>query len=154
MGPKNLRLLFQDERTGRGSLINDVGGFIFDGCSNKYMTPLNRFIVAQAAEDEGFATALGELRAGRKTSHWIWYVFPQLAGLGRSTTARFYGLADPAEARAYLGDPVLREHLLRATEVVAQQLGRGIPLPELMGGETDSLKLVSSLTLFEPVRAA
>lgn len=112
---------------------------------------LERFQTAQASEDSGFETALKELRAGRKTSHWIWYIFPQLVGLGRSSTARYYGLADLAEAQVYLKDSVLRGRLLRTAEAVAEQLAQGVSLEELMGGQTDSLKLVSSLTLFEHV---
>lgn len=108
-----------------------------------------RFHIAQNSEYAGFAAALEELRAGRKTSHWIWYVFPQLTALGRSSTAQFYGLTDVDEACAYLGDPLLRDRLLTACEAVHAQLTRGVPLRALMGGETDSLKLVSSLTLFE-----
>lgn len=110
---------------------------------------LDRFKEAQAAREAGFETALAELRAGRKTSHWIWYVFPQIEGLGRSATAKFYALRDLDEACDYLCDPVLRERLERATAAVADQLARGVRLTELMGGTTDSLKLVSSLTLFE-----
>jgi uncharacterized protein (DUF1810 family) len=110
---------------------------------------LDRFKEAQAAREAGFETALAELQAGRKTSHWIWYVFPQIEGLGRSATARFYALRDLDEACDYLRDPVLRERLERATAAVADQLEHGARLTELMGGATDSLKLVSSLTLFE-----
>lgn len=110
---------------------------------------LERFHSAQASEPGGFATALAELEAGRKTSHWIWYIFPQLAELGRSPTAKFYGLADLAEARAYLADPVLRERLRLVVTAAARQLAAGVALTALMGGETDSRKLVSSLTLFE-----
>jgi uncharacterized protein (DUF1810 family) len=110
---------------------------------------LTRFKVAQDALTNGFATALAELRAGRKQSHWIWYIFPQLTGLGRSETARYYGLPNLDEACAYLRDPLLRSRLQAITEVVAQQLDQGVRLTELMGGETDALKLVSSLTLFE-----
>jgi uncharacterized protein (DUF1810 family) len=65
---------------------------------------LQRFVTAQ---DPVFETALAELRAGRKRTHWIWFVFPQLAGLGRSSTARFYGISSLVEARAYLAHPVL-----------------------------------------------
>ena len=109
---------------------------------------LDRFKQAQDRPDAGFATALAELQAGRKISHWIWYIFPQLGSLGRSSTARFYGITDLSEACAYLNDALLHERLLQVTRVVADQLQRGAPISHLMGGETDSLKLVSSLTLF------
>jgi uncharacterized protein (DUF1810 family) len=82
------------------------------------MTDLDRFRTAQADSMAGFATALSELRAGRKTSHWIWYVFPQLAGLGRLPTARRFGLADVDEAAAYLRDPVLGTRLAESVAAV------------------------------------
>src|SRR4051812_2087791 len=106
---------------------------------------LDRFRSAQDSPHSGIATALAELEKGRKTSHWIWYVFPQLAGLGRSSTAQFYGIRDFAEAREYLRDSVLRERLVQTIAVVAKKLREGVPLEDLMGGATDSLKLVSSL---------
>ena len=112
------------------------------------MNSLARFHEAQDAPRSGFATALAELQSGRKTSHWIWYIFPQLAGLGHSSTAKFYALADLAEARAYLADPILRHRLLAATEAVALQLASGARLTAVMGGQIDAQKLVSSLTLF------
>lgn len=108
-----------------------------------------RFKPAQADPKSGFAAAIRELQAGRKTGHWIWYIFPQLGILGRSSTAQHFGIKDLAEAQQYLLDPVLRDRLLRATAVVDQQLSRGIPLEVLFGSTTDSLKLVSSLTLFQ-----
>jgi len=110
---------------------------------------LERFKSAQAQPHAGFAAALGELRAGQKTSHWIWYIFPQLANLGHSPSAQFYGIKDLQEAQDYLLDPVLRERLMQITAVVDQQLSQGLELESLFGGCTDSLKLVSSLTLFQ-----
>jgi uncharacterized protein (DUF1810 family) len=114
---------------------------------------LDRFRSAQDGADDGFATALREIRAGRKTSHWIWYIFPQLEGLGSSPMAREYALAGAAEAEAFLRDPVLGSRLLTIAEVAAQHL-RGhppVPLPVLMGSHIDALKLVSSMTLFAQV---
>jgi len=113
---------------------------------------LDRFKHAQEGA-AGFATALAELERGRKRSHWIWYIFPQLAGLGQSPAAIRYGLQDVDEARAYLSDPLLRDRLLRVTSAVLAQLQRD-PAPELvdvMGSEIDALKLVSSMTLFREV---
>lgn len=110
---------------------------------------LERFKTAQQGKTAGFATALAELQAGHKSSHWIWYIFPQLAGLGRSSTAQYYGVRDLAEAVAFLRDPVLSERLAQVAETVAVHLQRGAKLDDLMGGSTDALKLVSSLTLFE-----
>jgi uncharacterized protein (DUF1810 family) len=109
---------------------------------------LDRFTTAQADAHAGFETALTELRAGRKTSHWIWYVFPQLAGLGRSPTAQAYAIKNLEEACDYLRDPLLGPRLRAATLVVHEQLRQRVRLDELMGSEIDSVKLVSSLTLF------
>lgn len=103
---------------------------------------LARFVEAQAPV---FAAALAELRAGRKRSHWMWFVFPQLRGLGRSSTAYRYGIADRAEAEAYLAHPVLGQRLAAATEAV---LGHaGTPLRDIFGSP-DDLKFRSSMTLF------
>jgi uncharacterized protein (DUF1810 family) len=113
---------------------------------------LDRFKQAQDGPS-GFATALAELEAGRKRSHWIWYVFPQLAGLGQSSAAILYGLQGADEAAAYLRDRVLRDRLLRVTDAVLAQLQRD-PAPalvDLMGSEIDAMKLVSSMTLFREV---
>ena len=110
---------------------------------------LDRFKAAQDDPRAGIATALAELRAGRKTSHWIWYVFPQLSSLGRSLTAQFYGIKDLEEACAYLRQPVLCERLAEAAEVVAERLEECVALEALMGSATDGFKLVSSMTLFE-----
>jgi len=91
------------------------------------MFDLDRFRQAQDAPHAGFLAALDELRAGRKTGHWIWYVFPQLAGLGQSATAVHYGLAGRDEAAAYLRDPVLGERLVAAAAIVRARLSRPTP---------------------------
>src|SRR6266480_4276102 len=109
---------------------------------------LERFHEAQAKRWAGYDTALAEIRAGGKRSHWIWYIFPQIGGLGRSSTARAYAIEDLAEACAYLRDPILRERYEEIVAAVSEQLVRGIRLEDLMGGRTDALKLASSLTLF------
>jgi uncharacterized protein (DUF1810 family) len=120
------------------------------------MDKLDRFRQAQDATHGSYTAALRELQAGEKTSHWIWYVFPQLAGLGRSSTAVYYGLAGVEEAAAYLRDPVLGERLIAAAAAARAHLagGRPIGLAELMGSEIDALKLVSSMTLFAHVAKA
>ena len=110
--------------------------------------PLERFHQGQASHSAGYDTALAEIRAGGKRSHWIWYIFPQIEGLGRSSTARAYAIQDLAEARAYLRDPILRVRYDEIVAAVVEHLARGIRIEDLMGGRTDSLKLVSSLTLF------
>lgn len=109
---------------------------------------LDRFVAAQDA-DGTYDRALGELRAGRKTSHWMWFVFPQIAGLGRSATARRYALADVVEARAYLDHPTLGPRL---RECSAALLGLPDTTATRVLGEIDALKLRSSMTLF--LRAA
>jgi uncharacterized protein (DUF1810 family) len=114
---------------------------------------LLRFHAAQDQPRAGHADALREMRAGAKRSHWIWYVLPQLSGLGVSDMAQTYGLRGVAEAEAYLRDPVLRSRLLAITSAVAAHVlpPASTPLASLMGSEIDALKLVSSLTLFEHV---
>ena len=112
---------------------------------------IDRFLAAQESRGDGYAEALGEIRAGRKRGHWIWYVFPQLAGLGSSAASREFGIAGEDEAAAYLRDATLRSRLQEITEAVAVRLRSGTPLPLLMGSEIDARKLVSSLTLFGSV---
>lgn len=112
---------------------------------------LERFRLAQDSDDDGVAEALHELRTTGKRSHWIWYVFPQLAGLGSSHMARAFGLDGVAEALAYFRDPTLRSRLTEATAAVLARLNEGLRLTRVMGSEIDALKLVSSLTLFEGV---
>ena len=107
-----------------------------------------RFHETQADPHAGYDAALAEIRGGRKTSHWIWYIFPQLAGLGRSAMAEKYAIRDLAEACDYLRDPLLRARYEEITAAVRDQLARGRALEDLMGSRIDALKLVSSLTLF------
>ncbi|WP_101065559.1 DUF1810 domain-containing protein [Roseovarius salinarum] len=103
---------------------------------------LDRF---KQAQDGVWPRPLEEIRAGRKTSHWMWYVFPQLRGLGRSATAQHYGLKDIEEARAYLDHPVLGPRL---TEISRAMLAHAGTPPEDILGPVDSLKLRSCATLF------
>ena len=117
------------------------------------MSELSRFHTAQADPHAGFEAALRELRAGRKRGHWIWYIFPQLAGLGSSPMAAAFGLRGVEEARAYLDDPLLRARLVAVVAAVADHLRRE-PQPRLdqiMGSAIDARKVVSSLTLFRDV---
>ena len=107
---------------------------------------LQRFIDAQ----EGiFETALTELRAGSKQSHWMWFIFPQLAGLGRSPTAQFYGIHSLDEARSYLGSAVLGPRLAESVEVLLTWSNRRSA--EQIFGSVDAMKLKSCLTLFDIV---
>jgi uncharacterized protein (DUF1810 family) len=105
---------------------------------------LARFV---AAQDEAgtYERALGELRGGRKRSHWMWFVFPQVAGLGRSPTAQRYAIASLEEARAYLAHPVLGARLREAAGALLEIHDRSAT--ELLG-EVDAVKLRSSMTLF------
>jgi uncharacterized protein (DUF1810 family) len=105
---------------------------------------LERFV---AAQDNGgtFAQAMSELRAGRKRSHWMWFVFPQLAGLGHSEMSRTYAIASLDEAREYLADPVLGWRLRESAAALLEHAGRGAD--EILGA-IDALKLRSSMTLF------
>ena len=108
---------------------------------------LERFIEAQ--DDRGaFATALAEMKAGRKQGHWIWYVFPQLSGLGLSRISQIYGIRDRAEAEAYLRTSVLFSRLQAITAAVAEHVRTGARVDILMNSPIDAQKLVSSLTLF------
>ena len=104
---------------------------------------LRRFVQAQSGGVHEQAVA--ELRAGAKRSHWMWFVFPQLAGLGRSSTAQHYALTSLDEARAYLAHPVLGPRLREAAAVVAES---GAATLDELFGSVDALKLRSSATLF------
>lgn len=108
------------------------------------MYDLTRF---HHAQESAYPRALAEIRAGRKTSHWIWYIFPQISGLGRSNTAVFYSIRDLGEARAYLDDPILGPRLREITQVLLDQPCRD--MAQVMGSRIDMLKLRSSMTLFE-----
>ncbi|MGB3520975.1 MAG: DUF1810 domain-containing protein [Mycobacterium sp.] len=103
---------------------------------------LQRFVDAQAGV---YDTVVAELRAGRKRSHWMWFVFPQLSGLGASAMAQRYGIASPAEARAYLAHGVLGPRLQECVGLVNAVSGRSI---EEILGWPDDIKLRSSMTLF------
>ncbi len=104
---------------------------------------LQRFVDAQA---HTYDQALAELRAGRKRTHWMWFVLPQLGGLGRSAMAQRFGLRDLDEARAYLAHPVLGRRLVECARALTA-LDTADPV-EVMGGTTDAMKLRSSMTLF------
>ena len=109
---------------------------------------LDRFVVAQ---DRGgtYSCAVEELRQGRKTSHWMWFIFPQIAGLGQSPTAQHFAIASLDEARAYLAHPVLGHRLRQCAAIIGETEGR--TAEQILGG-IDAQKLRSSMTLF--LRAA
>jgi uncharacterized protein (DUF1810 family) len=105
---------------------------------------LERFVDAQ---DQGgtYTAALDELRAGRKTSHWMWFVFPQIAGLGQSPISRRFAIASMDEARAYLSHPVLGARLIECATTLTELATKSA---EQIFGGIDALKLRSSMTLF------
>ncbi|VXC93811.1 DUF1810 domain-containing protein [Sphingomonas sp. 8AM] len=104
---------------------------------------LDRFVAAQATH---YDSALAELTRGAKQSHWMWFIFPQIAGLGHSATARHYAIHDLAEARAYLAHPLLGPRYLGCVAAIDRHRGRSAEA--IMGG-IDAVKLRSSLTLFD-----
>lgn len=108
---------------------------------------LERFVEAQSGGI--YETALEELRAGNKRTHWMWFVFPQLAGLGRSPTAQFYAVADRAEAMEYLGHELLGPRLSECTGAMLGWAGKR-SAPRILG-DLDAMKFMSSMTLFEAV---
>ena len=110
------------------------------------MAELDRFVTAQ---DGVFDRALAELRAGAKQSHWMWFVFPQIAGLGRSAMARAYAIRDLAEARDYLAHALLGPRLVAASEAMLGWAGRRSA--DAILGHIDAIKFRSSMTLFEAV---
>lgn len=103
---------------------------------------LERFVKAQ---DPVYHRVLDELRAGRKTSHWIWFVFPQARGLGRSERSVFYGIGSLDEARAYLAHPVLGPRLKECVDLVMSHEGKA--LEDILGG-VDAMKFLSCIELF------
>ena len=109
---------------------------------------LNRFVRAQEADYEG---ALAEIRSGRKRSHWMWYIFPQFAGLGPSAMSQRYAINSLAEARAYLAHPILGPRLIEIADAVLNVQGR---TAHEIFGSPDDLKLSSSATLFALVSPA
>ena len=103
---------------------------------------LNKFVEAQK---DDYQTALGEIKSGTKKSHWMWYIFPQIAGLGRSSTAQYYSIKNLEEAKAFLEDPYLGANLKEITVALLELEGND---PIAVFGHIDSMKLKSSMTLF------
>ena len=106
------------------------------------MSDLTRF---HEAQKDSYETALAEMKRGRKSSHWMWYIFPQLKGLGRSGMAEYYGISCIQEARDYLNDPVLRERLIQISQAVLQADSDDAAV---VMGVPDNMKLRSCMTLF------
>ena len=99
----------------------------------------------EKAQQRDYETALAEIRSGQKRSHWMWYIFPQLKGLGRSPTAQYYGIADQQEAREFLNHPVLGAHLREISQALLELTTSDA---NEVFGFPDNLKLCSSMTLF------
>jgi uncharacterized protein (DUF1810 family) len=114
---------------------------------------LSRFREAQASPHAGFASALGEIRSGRKRGHWIWYVFPQIGGLGASELSRKFAIENEEEAEAFLRDRERRSRLFAITDALVEQIkgDAARSLQAVMNSEIDAKKVVSSLTLFRHV---
>lgn len=127
---------------------NEIGWVPRKGSMTNSENSLQRFIQAQETD---YSTALAELRQGKKRSHWMWYIFPQLRGLGFSSTAQFYGLQDGQEARAFLQHPLLGRRLLELCQVLVALPGQNAT--NIMGSP-DDLKLRSCMTLFAAVDPA
>lgn len=106
---------------------------------------LERFVQAQATS---YATALSEMKSGAKRSHWIWYIFPQVKGLGRSYNSEFYGLDGVEEAKAYLAHPMLGNRLREITNVVLSHYGK-YTIRQIMGSGIDAKKFKSSMKIFD-----
>lgn len=107
------------------------------------MYDLSRFIRAQ---ENNYQTALSEIKNGHKTSHWIWYIFPQLKNLGFSQNAKYYGIENLDEAKEYLSNEIMRENLLEICQALLNLKSNDIEY--IMGSSTDKMKLLSSMTLF------
>ena len=106
---------------------------------------LEKYLDAQNASYGGYEQALAEIRRGRKVSHWIWYIFPQIKGLGRSSTAQYYALESVEEAKQYLQNQLLRDRLIEISEALLEQDGS----IESIVGFVDAMKVRSSMTLFQ-----
>lgn len=107
---------------------------------------LKRFLVAQ---ENDYADALHEIKQGYKQSHWIWFIFPQMRGLGRSSMAEYYGISSIEEARAYLDHPTLKARLLEISTALLQHKGKSTDYEIL--GTIDAIKVHSSMTLFDHI---
>lgn len=107
---------------------------------------LERFVKAQ---EYSYGNALREIKMGRKSSHWVWYIFPQIKGLGRSYNARYYAINDLDEARAYVEHSILNARLREITSELLKH--KEVEVEHLMGSRIDAMKLRSSMTLFDVV---
>lgn len=111
-------------------------------------TDISRFLNSQDGRFDNYQTALAEITNGRKQSHWIWYIFPQIKGLGISEMSQYFGIADIAEAKAYLLNPILKNRLYEITNALLLHSGKS---PEAVLSHIDAMKVKSSMTLFDAV---
>lgn len=109
-------------------------------------TDLSRFVEAQASVWAGYDVALQEITIGRKMSHWIWYIFPQLRGLGHSRCSHYYGIVDRKEAEDYLAHPILASRLKEITKTLLKHIDKSA---EHILGDIDAQKVKSCMTLFD-----
>ncbi len=114
----------------------------------KHQYDFDRFVNAQ---NTVYETVLGELRFGHKTSHWMWYIFPQLTGLGHSQRSAFFGIADRAEAAAYLEHPTLGPRLIECTALALAHKNTGAGV---LFGQPDDMKFQSCMSLFSRIKGA
>ena len=118
------------------------------GKTNNEPSDLSRFIKAQDSSHNGFADALKEIKAGKKRGHWMWYIFPQLRGLGFSRMSHYYGISGQSEAEAFLNHPILGSRLREITEALLDHRDR--TANEILG-TIDAIKLKSCMTLFDSI---
>lgn len=118
------------------------------GKTSNEPSDLSRFIKAQDSSHNGFADALKEIKAGKKRGHWMWYIFPQLRGLGFSHMSHYYGISGRQEAEAYLNHPTLGTRLREITEALLDHHDR--TANEILG-TIDAIKLKSCMTLFDSI---
>ena len=140
--------LYADKIGDRASLVNpETGRFYDEHTPTLYALykELDRFIEAQDKYNT-YQTALEEVKAGRKKTHWIWYIFPQMKGLGTSEMSKFYGISDRDEATKYINHPVLRDRLVEITEAVYNNKNT---VYEIFGN--DAIKVRSCMLLFASV---
>lgn len=112
------------------------------------MSDLARFVKAQEWESNGYSEALSEIVAGRKVGHWIWYIFPQLYGLGYSSMSKYYAIADRREAEEYLAHPLLGARLREISEALLAHAGKSAVM---VLGPVDAVKVRSCMTLFDSI---
>ena len=151
--PEQIAPLFAECRLlGNVSLPQAFWDVIGKPAYNEVEYHLERFLLAQSGEspfEPSYEVALNELKAGEKHNHWIWYIFPQVKGLGHSSRSFLYGLCDTDEARAYLEHPILGTRLRECCEALL--LHQGKPIEQIMGSQIDVMKLTTSMNLFNRI---